>query len=192
MKRPSPQLVTHELLEFNKYVLLTQVRQLLIAPLQVLQFYVQTWHSPVIPTYPKGQGVIQVELNRNLPATHDEQVVNDEHSKHGGTHAEHWELLSLAYVKLGQIYWHPLFHRYTLGINVVRHELQLVWLIEQVAHGELQAKQTLATDMVPELQLATHLLFCKLPLVQLVQLVIVTEQVAQVLLQSVATPEILT
>lgn len=98
----------------------------------------------------------------------------------------------LAYVKLGQIYWHTLFHRYTLGVSEVRQELQLVWLIEQVAHGELQATQTLLTDIVPEAQVVTHLLFYKLPVVQLVQLVVVTEQVAQLLLQRVATPEILT
>ena len=46
------QVVTQLLLELRKYVLLLQVRQWLVDPLQVLQLLVHAWQRPDTPVKP--------------------------------------------------------------------------------------------------------------------------------------------
>ena len=66
-----------------------QVRQMLVAPLQVLQLSVQAWHKLFTPAYPSGQLELQVVLNRNVPLVQERQSAAEVHFRQGETQAVH-------------------------------------------------------------------------------------------------------
>jgi hypothetical protein len=63
------------------------------------------------------------------------------HVKHGATHKSHWLFAWFGYVPESQ--FEPLTHalpdKYFSGISPTRQLMHISWLLEQVAHGGVQA-----------------------------------------------------
>lgn len=61
-------------------------------------------------------------------------------------------------MRLGQAAWQDVPVRYTVGTSPLKQELQVVWVVVQVAQGEVQATQAWLIGTNPLRQVETQLL----------------------------------